>query len=176
MSNTGCYKKGFTTLKEYTDLYRGHTINLRCCRLLDFAASKKDWFRCFAWDPPSFYEDMEDLMIRRDCLKIMPSMSHWKQQRSRWEGTMNIASGCLVTVGSTIDVRGAMLQAGRSRARVPMRLLNFFNLPNPLATLGPGNCSASNRNDYQKQKNVSGGKARPARKTDNLTTICEPIV
>jgi hypothetical protein len=26
---------------------------------------------------------------------------------------------------------GAMLQAGRTRARVPMRSLNFSNLPNP---------------------------------------------
>jgi hypothetical protein len=35
--------------------------------------------------------------------------------------------------------------------------VNFFNLPNPTAALGPGVSSASNRNEYQKQKkNVSG--------------------
>jgi hypothetical protein len=39
-------------------------------------------------------------------------------------------------------------------------------------TLGPGVLSASNRNEYQKQKN----RARPVRKADNLTAICEPIV
>jgi hypothetical protein len=36
-------------------------------------------------------------------------------------------------------------------------VMNFFNLPNLLAILGPGVHSASNRNEYQKQKNnVSG--------------------
>jgi hypothetical protein len=35
--------------------------------------------------------------------------------------------------------------------------------------------SASNRNEYQKQKNnVSLSKALPARRVDNLTAICEP--
>jgi hypothetical protein len=32
----------------------------------------------------------------------------------------------------------------------------FFNLPILPAALGPGVYSASNRNEYQKQKNVSG--------------------
>jgi hypothetical protein len=36
--------------------------------------------------------------------------------------------------------------------------------------------SASNRNEYQKQKIMFlGSKARPVRKADNLTAICEPI-
>jgi hypothetical protein len=36
---------------------------------------------------------------------------------------------------------------------------------------------ASIRNEYQKQKNnVLGGRARPAPKADNLTTICESTV
>jgi hypothetical protein len=37
-----------------------------------------------------------------------------------------------------------------------------------------GQGSASNRNEYQ----VSSweGKGRPARRADNLTTICEPII
>jgi hypothetical protein len=40
---------------------------------------------------------------------------------------------------------------------------------------GPGIDSASNSNDYQKySRGVKGGL--PARKADNLTTICEPIV
>jgi hypothetical protein len=39
---------------------------------------------------------------------------------------------------------------------------------------GPGVDSASNRNEYQKYS--WGGKGRAARKTDNLTAICEPIV
>jgi hypothetical protein len=51
-----------------------------------------------------------------------------------------------------------------------------FNLILP-AGLGPGVYLASNRNAYQKQaNNVSGSKAVPVRRADNLTMICEPIV
>jgi hypothetical protein len=40
---------------------------------------------------------------------------------------------------------------------------------------GPEVDSASNRNEYQESSwGVKGG--RPARKADNLTAICEPIV
>jgi hypothetical protein len=51
-----------------------------------------------------------------------------------------------------------MLQAGRSRVRDPMTSLNFFSIYLILpAALDPGAYSASNRNEYQKQKdNVSG--------------------
>jgi hypothetical protein len=38
----------------------------------------------------------------------------------------------------------------------------------------PGIDSGSNRNEYQESSLAV--KARPARKNDNLTTICEPIV
>jgi hypothetical protein len=45
----------------------------------------------------------------------------------------------------------------------------------PAAT-GPGVHSASNRNEYQKQKNnVLGSREWPVRRTDNLSAICEPI-
>jgi hypothetical protein len=44
------------------------------------------------------------------------------------------------------------------------------------AVLGPGVYSVSNRNEYQKQTNFLGSIGRPARKADNLTAICEPIV
>jgi hypothetical protein len=41
--------------------------------------------------------------------------------------------------------------------------------------LGPGAYSASDRNEYQKQKKMFlGSIARPALKADNLTAICEP--
>jgi hypothetical protein len=36
--------------------------------------------------------------------------------------------------------------------------------------------SAINRNEYQEFSCGGGGKDRPARKADNLTAICEPIV
>jgi hypothetical protein len=70
---------------------------------------------------------------------------------------------------------GTMLQAGRSRVRVPMRWI-FFNLSfHP--HYGPGFDPASNRNEYQEPSwGGGGGKGRPARKADNLTAICEPIV
>jgi hypothetical protein len=46
-----------------------------------------------------------------------------------------------------------------------------------LAALGAGIYSASNRNEYQKQKIMFlRSRARPVRKADNLTAICEPIV
>jgi hypothetical protein len=45
------------------------------------------------------------------------------------------------------------------------------------AALGPGVHSAPNRNEYQEQKDhVSGGRARPVSRADNLTAVCEPIV
>jgi hypothetical protein len=77
--------------------------------------------------------------------------------------------------GSVVDW-GTMLQAGRPRVRFPVRSLDFFfNWPNtsshtmdlvstqPLAEMSTRNLPG-------------GGKGRPARKSDNLTTICEPIV
>jgi hypothetical protein len=45
------------------------------------------------------------------------------------------------------------------------------------AALGPGVYSASNKNEYQKQKNnVSGSKAWPVSRADSLAAICEQIV
>jgi hypothetical protein len=71
-----------------------------------------------------------------------------------------------------------MLQVGRSRVLDPMRSLNFsIYLIFPAA---PGHevYSVSNKNEYQKQgKNkFLGIRARPARKADNLTAICDPII
>jgi hypothetical protein len=50
----------------------------------------------------------------------------------------------------------------------------FFNFPNPLSCTRPSVCS---RNEYQKQKKKMflASKARPVRKANNLTAICEPI-
>jgi hypothetical protein len=67
---------------------------------------------------------------------------------------------------------GIMLQVGRSRDRVPMRwIFQFTQSFHP--HYGPGVDSAYNRNEYQES---SGGKGQPARRSDNLTAICEPIV
>jgi hypothetical protein len=71
----------------------------------------------------------------------------------------------LLTACGSVAGRGTMLQAGMSRVRIPMRSLDF--------SIDPGVDSASNRNEYQESL---GSKGRPARKADNLTAICEPIV
>jgi hypothetical protein len=51
----------------------------------------------------------------------------------------------------SIVVWGTMLQARRSRVQIPMRLLNFFNLPNLSSrTMALGSTQPLNRNEYQK--------------------------
>jgi hypothetical protein len=66
-----------------------------------------------------------------------------------------------------------MLQAGRSRVRVPMRWI-FFKLPNPYSqTMALGSTRAVTD---MSTRNLPGGKVRLARKADNLIAICEPIV
>jgi hypothetical protein len=68
-----------------------------------------------------------------------------------------------------------MLQAGRSRVRVPMRLLLFFfNWPNPsIRTMALGSTQTLTE---MSTRNLPGGKGRPAREADNLSVVCEPIV
>jgi hypothetical protein len=66
-----------------------------------------------------------------------------------------------------------MLQAGRSRDRVPTRWI-FSNLPNPsdgimaLGSTQPPLTEMSTRN----LKKKTGGKVRPALRSDNLAAIC----
>jgi hypothetical protein len=67
-----------------------------------------------------------------------------------------------------------MLQAGRSQVRIPMRSLDFFNLPNPSSrTVALGSTQPLTE---MSTRNIPGGKGRPTRKADNLIAICEPIV
>jgi hypothetical protein len=63
-----------------------------------------------------------------------------------------------------------MLLAGRSLVRDPMRWLNFSIFLIILAALGPGVYSASNRNEYQKQKNNGSGRVERGRRV-GLTTL-----
>jgi hypothetical protein len=68
-----------------------------------------------------------------------------------------------------------MLQAERSRARFPMRSLDFFfNLPNSSSrTVALGSTQPVTE---MSSRNLPGGKGRPAHKVENLTAICEPII
>jgi hypothetical protein len=68
-----------------------------------------------------------------------------------------------------------MLQAGRSRVRVQMRwIFFFFNLPNPSSRTTA--LASTQPLTEMSTRNLPGSKERPARKDDNLTVICEPIV
>jgi hypothetical protein len=69
-----------------------------------------------------------------------------------------------------------MLQAGRSRDRVPMRWI-FFSLPNPSSrTMALGSTQPLTEMSTKNLPGGGGGKGRPMHKADNLTAICEPIV
>jgi hypothetical protein len=62
-----------------------------------------------------------------------------------------------------------MLPAGRSRVSISDEVIGFSQF-----TLSFQPHSASNRNEYRESSR--GGEGRPARKTDKLTAICEPIL
>jgi hypothetical protein len=62
-----------------------------------------------------------------------------------------------------------MLQAGRSQVRVPMKW--NFSSSQPQYALG-----STQPLTEMSTRSLPGGKGRPARKADNLTAICEPIV
>jgi hypothetical protein len=68
----------------------------------------------------------------------------------------------------------AMLQAGRSQDRFPMRWI-FSNLPNPSGrTVALGSTQPLTEMSIRnvKKKTKPGGKVRRARRDDNLAAIC----
>jgi hypothetical protein len=62
-----------------------------------------------------------------------------------------------------------MLQAGRSRFQIPVRLLDF-SIELILPALG-----STQPLTEMSTRNLPEGKGRPARKADNLNAVCEPI-
>jgi hypothetical protein len=71
---------------------------------------------------------------------------------------------------------GTMLQSRRSPVRFPMRLLDFFNWPNPSSrTVVLGSTQPLTKMSTRKLPG-GGGKGRPARKADTLTANCDLIV
>jgi hypothetical protein len=69
---------------------------------------------------------------------------------------------CIGARGSVVGW-GTMLQTGRSP--------DFFNPSNRTMALG-----STQPVTEMSTRNLPGGKKRPARRADNLTAICEPIV
>jgi hypothetical protein len=80
-----------------------------------------------------------------------------------------------VLIRSSVVGSGTMLQAERSRVGFPIKsMIFFFNLPSPSSlTMALGLTQPLIETST---RNVPGGKARPVRKADNLTVICEPFV
>jgi hypothetical protein len=63
----------------------------------------------------------------------------------------------ILTITAACGSVGAMLQAGRSRVRVPVRWI-FFNLPNPSSrTMALGSTQPFNRYEYQESSWGGGG-------------------
>jgi hypothetical protein len=69
---------------------------------------------------------------------------------------------------------GTMLQIGRSRVRVPMSSLDFFNLPNPSSR--PMALGFTKPLREMNTRNLPRSNGRPAREADTHTAICEQIV
>jgi hypothetical protein len=66
------------------------------------------------------------------------------------------------------------LQAETSRGSIPDEVVGFFNSPNPSSrTMALGWTQPLTE---MSTRNLPGCKGRPARKADNLTAMCEPIV
>jgi hypothetical protein len=66
-----------------------------------------------------------------------------------------------------------MLQAGRSPVQVPDEV-DTFNLPNRSSrTMALGSTQPLTE---MGTRNLPGGKKRPARRADNLASICKPNV
>jgi hypothetical protein len=56
----------------------------------------------------------------------------------------------------------------------PDEVIGFFSWPNPSSRTMT--LASTQPLTEMSTRNFSGGKGRPARKADNLTSICEPIV
>jgi hypothetical protein len=80
----------------------------------------------------------------------------------------NYTGACSSVVGW-----GAMLQAGRSWFRFPMKLLSFYNWPDPSSrTMALGSNQPLTE---MSTRNISECEERPTRKADNFIAICEPM-
>jgi hypothetical protein len=67
-----------------------------------------------------------------------------------------------------------MLQDGRFAVSIPDEAIGFCNRPNPSSSIMA--LGSTQPLTEISTRNLPGGKGRPARKADNLTAICQPIV
>jgi hypothetical protein len=68
---------------------------------------------------------------------------------------------------------GTMLQAWKTEDSIP-DVIGFFNWPNSSSRTKA--LESTQPLTEMSTRNIPGGKGRPARKADNLTAICEPII
>jgi hypothetical protein len=140
-----------------------------------------------------------EIRIVWDALPLEPACSlekllknaGWKREHSRFSSIGRLVrstktwGGCIKELrnlynlvskqrarGSAVGW-GTMLQAGRSRIRVPTRWI-FFNLSNPSGSTVI--LESTQSLTEMSIRNLLGGKGRPARKADNLTAISELTV
>jgi hypothetical protein len=102
-------------------------------------------------------------LVNRECARKRRWIGTFPAKRES-KGTiirLLITFVSIVVIGERGSVYGwgTMLQARRSRVRVPMRWILFFNSPNPSSrTAALAVDSASNRNEYQESsRGVKGG-------------------
>jgi hypothetical protein len=68
----------------------------------------------------------------------------------------------------------ALCYKPEGRGSIPDEVIGFINRPNPSSrTMALGSTQPLTE---MSTTNLPGSKGRPARKADNLTAICEPIV
>jgi hypothetical protein len=88
----------------------------------------------------------------------------------KWRRTLYSCLDYIEGARGSVVSWGTMLQAGRSRAGIPIRSLDFFNWPNPSSrTMALGWTRPLTE---MSTRNFPGGKGRPARKADYLAVFC----
>jgi hypothetical protein len=94
----------------------------------------------------------------------------WK---SGWNSSFVCARGFLCAACGSIVVKTLCYKTEGRGVRDSMRWIFSIYVILP-ATVDSGAHSASNRNEYQKQKRIMflGSKVRPVSRNDNLSTIC----